>query len=90
MSRKRSDMTVPIAPVAEVPRLALSIRELATSLGVSARSVAGWVADGTGPPSFVQGRLRLFPLDTAREWLEQRARASEQDDTDGDGQGEIT
>ena len=70
----RTDQTFPVAPVAEVPRLALSVRELATSLGVSERSLASWTKDGRGPPSCKVGNLRLYPVDGCRQWLLDQAR----------------
>ena len=64
----------PVHPVAKVPRLALSMREVAESLGISQRTLAGWVADGTAPPSFHRGRLRLFPVAALEAWLLNQAR----------------
>lgn len=70
----RSDLITPTCPTESIPRLALSSRELSESLGCSERTVSDWVKQGIGPPSFVQGRLRFFPIDTTRQWLAEQSR----------------
>lgn len=66
-----------VTPVSPVPRLAVSLRELSQSIGVSERTAAEWVRQGTGPRSFLQGRLRLFALSEVQAWLESRTREAE-------------
>lgn len=86
MIQRRPTMQTSNTAAATVPRLALSARELAESLGVSERTVAGWVSDGTAPPSFHRGRLRLFPVAAVQAWLLDQARdAAELPDVDGEG-----
>jgi excisionase family DNA binding protein len=53
-----------------VPRLALSVRETAEALGISERTLAAAVQAGTAPPSFLFGRLRLFPVRSVERWLQ--------------------
>jgi excisionase family DNA binding protein len=76
MSARRPTMQTSNTAAAAVPRMALLTRELAESLGVSERTVAGWVAEGTAPPSFHRGRLRLFPVAAVQAWLLDQARAA--------------
>ena len=64
----RPAMTTPAAGT--VPRLALSVRETAESIGISERTLAAAVAAGTAPPSFLFGRLRLFPVAAVQGWLQ--------------------
>jgi predicted DNA-binding transcriptional regulator AlpA len=71
---RRATMTTPDAPVSAIPRLAVSVRELAESVGVSERTMAGRVADGDAPPSFLFGRLRLFPVAAVQTWLIDKTR----------------
>lgn len=72
---KHDAWRTPSAPTSPIPRLALSVRELAESLGVSERTVAGWTASGEGPPSLTMGRLRLYPVAAVQTWLLARADA---------------
>jgi excisionase family DNA binding protein len=81
--------TVTAAPV---PRLALTTQELAAAIGVSPGTITTMVRAGTAPPSMIipNGRLRRFPVDGAREWLAERARA-EADGADGaDGDTDVS
>lgn len=71
----------PTKSIAPVPRLALSIDELAAALGVSPRTIATWVKDGSAPPSFIQGRLRLFPTDGVSNWLAQQVQDADSNGT---------
>ena len=81
------DSKTPVHPVATVPRLALSMREVAESLGVSERTVAQWVSAGVAPPSFRQGRLRLFPVAAVEAWLLDRTREAGEQDGHAAGEG---
>jgi excisionase family DNA binding protein len=77
---------------APVPRLALTTQELAAAIGVSPGTITTMVRAGTAPPSMIipNGRLRRFPVDGAREWLAERARA-EADGADGaDGDTDVS
>ena len=64
---------------AEVPKLAMTARELAAATSLSVSTIAGLVRAGKGPPSFVVpgGRLRRFPVDGARQWVADLAEQSE-------------
>ena len=65
----------PALSPAPVPRLALSIREVASALGVSVATVQSWQRAGIAPPSFVlpATKRRLFPLLAVERWLLDRA-----------------
>lgn len=76
---RRSAMQTP--PAGTIPRLALSVRETAEALGISERTLAAAVQAGTAPPSFLFGRLRLFPVRAVDRWLQDQVRDGE--DTDG-------
>lgn len=68
MLSRAPDMQTPAAGT--VPRLALSVREAADALGISERTLAAAVQAGTAPPSFLFGRLRLFPIRAVERWLQ--------------------
>lgn len=75
----QKDLVTPTCPVEPVPRLALSSRELADSLGVSERTITTWHAEGAGRTSIKLGRLRLYAVDQVRQWLNQRAHGQTDD-----------
>ena len=66
-------------PAATVPRVCLSPRETALALGISEGTLAMWLRQRSGPPSFVApgGRLRLFPVASLQEWAAAQARDAE-------------
>ena len=61
----------PAQNVEPVPRLALTVHEVAMALGISVGTLNKLVQSGKGPPSFIVpgGRLRRFPTDAVRRWL---------------------
>ncbi|MCC7313312.1 MAG: helix-turn-helix domain-containing protein [Planctomycetes bacterium] len=60
-----------------VERLALSVSEVARSLGCSERHLQAQIKKGAiDIPSVRLGRLRLFPVDAVRDWLQREARSS--------------
>jgi len=65
------DLIVPTSPVAEIPRIALTPRETAQSIGVSERTVNTWIAEDVLPSTLI-GRCRLIPVAALREWLAAR------------------
>jgi excisionase family DNA binding protein len=54
-----------------IPRLAISIPELAAALSVSTGTVQGWLRNGTAPPHIrtPEGRRILFPVKAVELWL---------------------
>jgi hypothetical protein len=64
-----------------IPRLAYTADELAVAVGISLGSLNGWIRAGDHPPFFVApgGRTRIFPLDTAREWLRAKVEGGDDD-----------
>lgn len=67
------------AAAAPPPRMALSRREMAAAVGVSERTAADWDARGVGPPSFVIGNRRLYPVASIAAWLRERVDSRETD-----------
>jgi excisionase family DNA binding protein len=61
----------PAQNVEPVPRLALTIHEVAMALSISVGTLNKLVQSGKGPPSFIVpgGRLRRFPTDAVRRWV---------------------
>lgn len=72
--------------VAQVPRVCLSPREAAASLGVSTGTLETLRRAGRGPPSLVLpgGRRRLYPVDLLIRWAADRAAADEEEDQGSD------
>ena len=59
-------------PSQENDRLLLRPQEAADALGVSLRTVMGWVQAGEIPVTRLGERNLRFPLDGLREWVAQR------------------
>jgi excisionase family DNA binding protein len=61
----------PAQIVEPVPRLALTMQEVAIALSISVGTLNKLVQSGEGPPSFIVpgGRLRRFPTDAVRRWV---------------------
>ena len=56
-----------------VPRLALSLRELAAAVGVSERTVRAWKAAGLLPaPGLCIGGVQRWSTATITQWLTER------------------
>lgn len=70
------------------PRLALTLREAALSIGVSDRLLWRWAVDGIAPSVKVGGK-RLFPVLALQNWLNRLATqpGAGQDGEEGDGDG---
>lgn len=61
----------PAQNIEPVPRLALTIHEVAMALSISVGTLNKLIQSGKGPPSFIVpgGRLRRFPTDAVRRWV---------------------
>lgn len=60
----------PDAQTPDVPRLAVKLRNLARTLGISERTARAWLAAGFLPkPSIEYGAVRLWSIDCIRAWL---------------------
>jgi excisionase family DNA binding protein len=61
----------PLHPEAEAPRLALTPRETAHSLGISERSLWSLTRQGRVPCVRLGGSVR-YPLDALKRWLSEQ------------------
>ncbi len=59
--------------VAPIPRLALRLAEAAEAIGVSDKTLSGWIKSGDGPPHVRRNGVLMFPVDGLRTWLMQQA-----------------
>lgn len=64
-----------LPPVSAVPRLALTVAELAEAVGVSSSTIVGWLRRGEAPPHLrlPGNRLIRFPVASVERWLLDRA-----------------
>lgn len=78
-NEKPSAPPPPAQNVEPVPRLALTIHEVAMALSISVGTLNKLIQSGKGPPSFIVpgGRLRRFPTDAVRRWVNAQVRESE-------------
>lgn len=67
-----SDLLAPL-PVSPIPRIGLRAEEAAAALDVSSRTLANWRAAGIGPPSALVDGVRIYPMDSLRDWLARAA-----------------
>ena len=69
----------PAQNVEPVPRLALTIHEVAMALSISVGTLNKLTQSGKGPPSFIVpgGRLRRFPTDAVRRWVNAQVEETE-------------
>ena len=69
----------PAQDVEPVPRLALTIHEVAMALSISVGTLNKLIQSGKGPPSFIVpgGRLRRFPTDAVRRWINAQVEGTE-------------
>lgn len=64
---------LPVPATAEIPRLALRLRDAARAVGVSDRTLWGWTRDGLVPVVRINGTV-LYAVDSLRAFLAERAK----------------
>jgi hypothetical protein len=53
----------------------LSLRDAASQLGTSPRTLQRWVAQGKGPPVHHLGKIPWFHIERTKQWVLDQARA---------------